>query len=95
MRVVYAIRHQSAGVLLDKLYVEKPSAEDIERIRLAHSVPGHECWARVVHVPIEVPGKLAEHFDEAPAPAPLDVAAEPRAMPRLALKATATVKNPR
>jgi hypothetical protein len=95
MRVVYAIRHQSAGVLLDKLYVERPSAEEIERVRLAHSVSGREYWARVVELPIEAPEHVAGHLAEAPHAPPPDLVAEPRVMPKLVMKASATVKSPR
>lgn len=95
MRVVYAIRHQSAGIILQKLYVEKPSDEEIERVRFDHTVPGRERWARVVELPIDAPEHVAKHLPEAqPAPPP-DLVAEPRAMPRLVMKATATVTPPR
>jgi hypothetical protein len=94
MRAVYAIRHQAAGIIL-QFYVAEPSAEEIERVRIAHAVPGREHWARVVKLPIEVPPALAKHFAEATVAAPPDVVAEPRAMPRMAFKASATVINPR
>lgn len=93
MRAVYAIRHQAAGVILSKLYLAPPSADEVERVRLAHAVPGREHWARVVALPIEVPEKLSKHFAELPAADP-EPPIEPVGLPRLAIRATGTVTNP-
>lgn len=95
MRVVYAIRHQVAGIILQKLYVEKPSDKEVEHVRLAHAVQGRDCWARVVELQIDAPEHVAKHLAEAPPAPPPGLAAEPRVMPKLVMKAVATVKNPR
>lgn len=94
MKAVYAIRHQVAGIIINKLYVKPPSAEEIELVRLAHHRPGKDCWVRVIQIPIDVPQAIAKHFAAAPAVEPEPEPTPAKELPRFVIRATGTVKNP-
>jgi hypothetical protein len=91
-RAVYAIRHQRAGIITTRLYVERPSDDEVLRVARAHG----DGWTRVVPLPIEVPDHalaLGDHLDEFPEEPAAPV--EPHGFPRVRFHGSGTIEPPR
>jgi hypothetical protein len=91
LRAVYAIRHQSAGIITSTLYVEPPSDEEIARVASRHGYG----WARVVPLALHVPDHahaLCDYLDEVPTEPATPPA--PAGFPRVQFRATGTITPP-
>lgn len=91
-RAVYAIRHQRAGIITERLYVERPSDDEVLRVARAHG----DGWTRVVTLALDVPDHaraLGDHLDEYPEPEP--VASAPQGFPRVRFHGSGTIEPPR
>lgn len=91
-RAVYAIRHQRAGIITERLYVERPTDDEVLRVARDHG----DGWTRVVPLPLDVPEHaraIGDHLDEYPEPEP--VAVEPSGFPRVRFHGSGTIEPPR
>jgi hypothetical protein len=95
---VYAIRHQGAGVLVDHIYTAPPGPEELKRVKAIEDARrGSAGWVRVVQLPIELHGALADMahlFSPAPEPPLLSVHSQ-TCVPRIVVRATGAVTPPR
>jgi hypothetical protein len=89
IRAVYAIRHQLAGVITERLYTHPPTEEQLAAARAKHGAAG---WVRAVPLALEIPDgayQLADHLDEYPEPEP--VAHVTQGFPAMRFRATGVI----
>lgn len=92
IRSVYAIRHQFAGVITERLYIQPPTDEQLAAARARFGPAG---WARSVPLALELPDgahQLADYLDEFPEPEPAPVATQ--GFPGVRFRATGVITPP-
>lgn len=93
VRAVYAIRHQFAGVITERLYAQPPTDEQLAAARERYGAAG---WARPVPLALEIPDgahQVADHLDAFPEPEPAPV--ETHGFPGVRFRATGVITPPR
>lgn len=96
IRAVYAIRHQFAGIITERLYTQTPTDEQIAAARERYDAAG---WARSVSLALEVSeievqagARLSDYFDAFPEPEPEPPAAQ--GFPGIRFRATGVITPP-
>jgi hypothetical protein len=93
IRAVYAIRHQFAGVITERLYTQPPTDEQLDAARERFGAKG---WARSVPLALEIHDgahQMADHLDDYPEPEP--AAPVERGFPGIRFHATGNITPPR
>lgn len=92
VRAVYAIRHQFAGIVTERLYTRLPTEEQLAAARERCGAAG---WAHPVPLALEIPAgahQIGDYFDAFPEPEPEPPAAQ--GFPGIRFSATGVITPP-